>query len=45
MLLKWNGSAWTASPSGALRFLYGVWGTGTNAWAVGGGGSIVEYTP
>ena len=44
-ILTWNGALWSPKQSGARRYLYGVWGTGANAWAVGGGGGIAEYTP
>jgi hypothetical protein len=43
-IVKWNGSAWSAQPSGTSKDLYGVWGSdASNVWAVGDGGTIVKW--
>jgi len=37
-----NGTTWSAEDSGSSNFLFGVWGTATNLFAVGGTGTILE---
>ena len=37
-----NGTTWTAEDSGSSNFLFGVWGTAANLFAVGGTGTILE---
>ena len=47
-ILKWNGSAWAAQPSGTTQDLNGIWGVdANNVWAVGAGGIILkgDYDP
>ena len=43
-ILKSDGAAWTAQPSGNSCRLAGVWGSDSrNVWAVGEAGTIVKY--
>src|SRR5439155_304058 len=40
----YDGTSWTAQPSGTTQALYGVWGSGgTDVFAVGEGGTILHY--
>lgn len=43
-IVKWNGLAWSAQPSGTTEWLRSVWGTdANNIWAVGNNGSMVKW--
>ncbi|PYP70675.1 MAG: hypothetical protein DMD36_05960, partial [Gemmatimonadetes bacterium] len=40
----YDGTSWTAQPSGTTQVLYGVWGSGRkDVFAVGTGGTILHY--
>src|SRR5437899_4462576 len=40
----YDGTSWTAQPSGTTQVLYGVWGSGRkDVFAVGAGGTILHY--
>ena len=41
---RYDGTSWTAQPSGTSKSLLGVWGSGgTDVFAVGGWGTILHY--
>lgn len=43
-VLKWNGKAWAAQPSGTTQDLYSVGGSAADAvWAVGASGTILRW--
>jgi len=43
-ILHWNGTAWSAVPSGTTETLSAPWGTGPDdVWAVGHGGTILHW--
>jgi hypothetical protein len=45
-LLHYNGSAWSASNSGTVQDLYGVFARRADSvYAVGDAGTILHYTP
>ena len=37
-----SGTTWRAEDSGSSTFLFGLWGTATSLFAVGGNGAILE---
>ena len=37
-----NGTTWSAEDSGCSNFLFGLWGSATSLFAVGGTGTILE---
>jgi hypothetical protein len=44
-VVRWNGSAWSATPKVTPAFLLGIWGSGPgDVWAVGDQGTIVHAT-
>ncbi len=44
MIAHWNGTSWTAVPSGVTTDLRAVWASGpSNAWAVGDDATIVHW--
>ena len=43
-ILHWNGSVWSAVPSGTTELLFAVWGSASDdVWIVGTGGSILHW--
>jgi len=44
-ILGWNGTTWASDASGTSWYLGGVWGTGSDTWIAGGGGSVVKNGP
>ncbi len=44
-IYHWNGTNWTATPSGTISDINGVWGTGdgSSVWAVGDAGVVVSW--
>ena len=44
IVLHWNGTTWTAVPSGTTEFLSVPWGTGPDdVWVVGSAGTIIHW--
>jgi hypothetical protein len=46
VVAHWDGSAWTAVPTGLSSALHDIWsagGSSTDVWAVGGAGTIVRF--
>jgi hypothetical protein len=45
LILRWDGMAWIASPSGPVRNLARITGTATgDAWVVGAGGAELHHS-
>ena len=44
LIAHWDGTVWTAVPSGTTQMLWNVWGSAANdVWAVGNAGTVLHW--